>query len=182
MDEGYLTADILQRQVSNIHDCTVLTCGPAPYMDAIRAMLDQLSFDPEHYHEESFGDPSERDNPDGVVPKDLTIDEIAVAAPAQEQPSLQRTELQPGADEITFNTSGKTVSYTPGQTILEVATREGIAVATNCQMGLCGTCKAIKRDGVVEMDEEEGLTDADRGEGYVLTCVGRPKGPLSIDI
>ena len=184
VDGGYLTADILQRYVGNIHDCTVLTCGPAPYMDAVRAMLGRLSFDLEHYHEESFGDPSERDNPEGAGPKDLTVDEIAVTFPTQTQKtqSLQSIELQSGANAITFNTSGKTVSYTPGQTILEVATREGIAVATNCQMGLCGTCKAIKREGVVDMDEEEGLTDTDRSEGYVLTCVGRPKGSLSIDI
>jgi len=63
---GLLAPDLLQREV--------FCCGPAPYMAAVRAMLDAAGFDRARYREESFsfGD---------ALPADLP--------PQVEQPSLQ---------------------------------------------------------------------------------------------
>ena len=91
-------------------------------------------------------------------------------------------EAQLAGNMIIFANSGRQVEYTPGETILDIASREGIAIPTNCQMGLCGTCKTGCSSGLVVMDEEEGLTDADRENGLVLTCCGRPHGAVTMDL
>ena len=186
MDEGFLTKELLIERVPNILDCTVLTCGPAPYMNAVKSMLGDLGFDMAHYHEESFGNPKERNNPEGAKPEDLTVDSVALSnmSAAGEAATVGKPSRGEHKDvcKVTFSLSGKTVPYSPGQTILDVATREGIAIPTNCQMGLCGTCKAKCLSGDVHMDDTEGLEPGELEQGMVLTCCGRPKGPISIEL
>lgn len=182
MDQGYLDRGMLDRHVPDIRDCTVLTCGPAPYMNAVKSMLADLKFDMDHYHDESFGTPSERQNPDGATPESLSVDAVELPGDVPADPPAQSAPAATaGPDQITFTVSGKTAAYSAGETILDVATREGIAIPTNCQMGLCGTCKTTCTSGIVEMDDTEGLAPGEQEAGYVLTCCGRPRGPVSID-
>lgn len=179
MEAGFLTRDMLQAHVPDLHDCTVLTCGPAPYMRAVRAMLGEAGFDMAHYHEESFGDPAERRNPDGATPESLRPDGGEPAASAV-PPPVDHQPANAGQNLVHFTLSGKAAPYRPGETILDVASREGIAVPTNCQMGLCGTCKAHCSAGQVAMDDTEGLAPGELEQGMVLTCCGRPQGAVSI--
>jgi ring-1,2-phenylacetyl-CoA epoxidase subunit PaaE len=39
---------------------------------------------------------------------------------------------------------------------------------------LCTACRGKALSGQVKLDEEEGLSQSERAEGYVLTCVGHP--------
>jgi ring-1,2-phenylacetyl-CoA epoxidase subunit PaaE len=39
---------------------------------------------------------------------------------------------------------------------------------------LCTACRGKALSGKVKLDEEEGLSQSERKEGYVLTCVGHP--------
>lgn len=186
MDEGLLTRELLERHAPGILASTVLTCGPAPYMAAVKAILGEMGFDMSHYHEESFGDPAERINPEGASPESLTPDFVKpdkgeAPAPVPEDVPAE-TAAPGGASEIHFTLTGKTVAYEPGQTILDVASSAGIAIPTNCQMGLCGTCKQKCLDGVVNMDDTEGLEPGEEKLGFVLTCCGRPVGPVSIEL
>ena len=64
----------------------------------------------------------------------------------------------------------------PGVTILESALDQGIDLPYSCQSGLCTACRGKCISGDVRMDEEEGLSEAELNEGYVLTCVGHPVG------
>lgn len=182
MDEGFLTREILEKHAPDILDCTVLTCGPAPYMDAVKAILAEIGFDMAHYHQESFGDPAERENPEGATPETLTLDRKE--EPEHIHHDAEHPAPDAGSDEceIAFTLSDVTVPYKPGQTILEVATAAGIAIATNCQMGLCGTCKAQCASGTVNMDDTEGLEPGEAEQGMVLTCCGRPQGPIRIEL
>jgi len=182
METGLLTRRLLEVHAPDIHNCTVLTCGPSPYMTAVRAMLGDMGFDWKNYHEESFGNPAERENPPAATPETLTVDrsEILPSAPRQEMPSRREASSREGPNEITFTVSGKTVGYRHGQTILEIATSLGIPVATNCQMGLCGTCKAFCETGEVRMDDTDGLNAGEQENGMVLTCCGRPNGRVRI--
>ena len=183
MDQGFLTRDILLSRVPQVLDHTVLCCGPAPFMNAMKSILRDAGFDFTHYHEESFGSVAERDNPPAATPETLTI------ADAPQTPSTWVdgaaalvAEAAAAENVITFAVSGRQVAYAPGETILDIASREGIAIPTNCQMGLCGTCKSGCRSGMVVMDEEEGLTEADRENRLVLTCCGRPQGAVTMDL
>ena len=51
---GRLTPGLLQAIVPDLLTRDVFCCGPAPYMAAVRAMLDAAGVDRARYHEESF--------------------------------------------------------------------------------------------------------------------------------
>ncbi|MGH1483385.1 MAG: 2Fe-2S iron-sulfur cluster-binding protein [Geminicoccales bacterium] len=186
MPAGLLDAQILENHAPDFLERTILTCGPKPYMNAVNAILKDANFDFGHYYEESFGDSSLRANPPGAAPEN--IKSAAHPAPCSEI----REERSPDADAlestvkssnaVTFVKSDQRIYYRHGESILEIATRAGIAISTNCQMGLCGTCKMRLLSGEVSMDEDEGLADEDRGRGFILTCCGRPKGLVAIDL
>jgi len=62
----------------------------------------------------------------------------------------------------------------PNKAILETALDMGIDLPYSCQSGLCTACRGKAISGKVKLDEEEGLSQSERAEGYVLTCVGHP--------
>ncbi|MGI9509492.1 MAG: 2Fe-2S iron-sulfur cluster-binding protein [Geminicoccaceae bacterium] len=186
MAAGLLDSQILQKHAPDFQERTILTCGPKPYMSAVKTILKDADFDFGHYHEESFGDPSLRANPPDAAPENIQT----VAHPTPSSNGCEEQSPDPNAiessvestNEVTFVKSDRRIPYRHGDSILEIATRAGIAIPTNCQMGLCGTCKMRLLSGEVDMDEDEGLADEDRDGGYVLTCCGRPKGPVAIDL
>lgn len=182
MFQGFLSREILEQEVPDIHERTVLTCGPAPYMDAVRTFLAEVGFDMSHCHEESFGNPSERENPDGATPETLAPDAVGDVLTARTAADATADTTTEDAGKIVFSLSGRTADYKSGETILAIATREGIAVPTNCQMGLCGTCKAKASGGAVRMDDTEGLEPGEAEEGFVLTCCGRPSGLVIVEL
>ena len=51
---GFLNAEMLQLLAPDLAERVVFCCGPAPYMAAVRRMLDVTGFDMRNYHEESF--------------------------------------------------------------------------------------------------------------------------------
>lgn len=61
-----------------------------------------------------------------------------------------------------------------GSSISQVAEDNGIDVPYSCQGGVCRTCRAKVKEGVVEMDENYALTDDEVEEGYILTCQAHP--------
>jgi ring-1,2-phenylacetyl-CoA epoxidase subunit PaaE len=66
------------------------------------------------------------------------------------------------------------VEVAPGQTLLEAALQAGVDLPFSCAMGGCGACRVRRVEGEVEMDEPNCLSRAERSQGYVLTCIGRP--------
>ncbi len=51
---GRLSLPMLRQIAPDVLEREVFTCGPGPYMAAVRAMLGEAGFDMAHYHEESF--------------------------------------------------------------------------------------------------------------------------------
>jgi len=84
--------------------------------------------------------------------------------------------------KIEFKTSGKTVEWDDRfESILDLAEENGISIESDCEQGLCGTCKIRLISGKVEMEAEDGLDDADLEQNMILPCVSTPLTDLVIE-
>nr|WP_295468491.1 hybrid-cluster NAD(P)-dependent oxidoreductase [Mesorhizobium sp.] len=137
----------------------VFCCGPEPFMQAVRSMLDNAGFDMDRYHQESFSAPAKVD----VPAADMPVDGAAEAA-----------------TPIVFSLSAVETNCLSGQTVLQTARSAGVRIAAACEFGLCGTCK-VKCDGRVDMQHNGGILDDEIAEGYILACCSRPLGPVQIE-
>ena len=150
---GLLVPDLLEREVS--------CCGPAPYMAAVRALLDQAGFDRSRYYEESFS----FDELPGSVAE--TVIEAEIAAEA--------------SFSVTFAKSGKVVACPPGTTVLMAARQAGLRLPSSCTRGVCGTCKSRMLSGRVDMQHGGGIRQREIDQGMVLICCSRPLEDLVIN-
>jgi vanillate O-demethylase ferredoxin subunit len=69
----------------------------------------------------------------------------------------------------------------PGETILEVLRRHGVAVKSSCELGYCGTCLTRYLNG--EPEHRDDIPAAADRARYVLICCARAKSPvLELDL
>ncbi|QSG10221.1 Ferredoxin [Halapricum desulfuricans] len=62
-----------------------------------------------------------------------------------------------------------------GEYILEAAEAQGFDWPFSCRAGACANCASIVREGEVEMDMQQILSDEEvEDKGVRLTCVGTP--------
>ena len=62
----------------------------------------------------------------------------------------------------------------PHETVLEAALNMDIDLPYSCQAGMCTACMGRCTSGKVHLDEEDALSEAERDEGFILTCVTHP--------
>lgn len=158
---GLLNHDMLTRLFERIPDwgvdkTTYLMCGPEGMMKNVEALLAERKISKDKIFKESFVQ--------GTIDKDAKKEEVAPASGA----------LQ--AREVTVRYDGQEFKFTvePHMSILQTALDQGIDLPYSCQSGLCTACRGKALSGKVKLDEEEGLSQSERAEGYVLTCVGHP--------
>ncbi|MFO7964062.1 MAG: 2Fe-2S iron-sulfur cluster binding domain-containing protein [Desulfobacterales bacterium] len=85
--------------------------------------------------------------------------------------------------KVEFKKSGKTATWDDSyENILELAEENGIEIETECEAGVCGTCKTKMLSGDVHMEVDDGLDDDDRAENYILPCVAVPKTDVVLDV
>ncbi len=165
---GFFNRPMLEMMAPDFMDREVYCCGPTPYMNAVRNMLQEAGFDMEHYHEESFG---------------------ATPAPVKEQAqqdaeqAAEVAEAIPRSDliQVFFASTGKSVQIAPGETVHAAAAKLGLHIPKACGMGICGTCKVKRLEGEVEMAHNGGITDEDVEEGYILSCCSVPTGDVVVE-
>jgi ring-1,2-phenylacetyl-CoA epoxidase subunit PaaE len=157
---GLLNPEMLKKLFERIPDwglekTTYLMCGPEGMMKNVETLLAQHNIPADKIFKESFVQ--------GTIDKDKK-DEIPEA------------ESGNRAHEVTIRYDGNEykVMVEPHRTILETALDQGIDLPYSCQSGLCTACRGRALSGKVKLDEEEGLSQAEREAGYVLTCVGHP--------
>lgn len=157
---GLLNHDMLAKLFERIPNwgndkTTYLMCGPEGMMKNVDSLLAARSIPKEKIFKESFVQ--------GTIDKDAKKEE---AKPSNENK----------AREVTIRYDGQEykVMVEPNRTILETALDQGIDLPYSCQSGLCTACRGRALSGEVKLDEEEGLSQSERAEGYVLTCVGHP--------
>ncbi len=158
---GYLNLATLQSQVPDFKQRTVFTCGPAPYMAAVREMLAGAGFDMQRYHQESFN-----------------FDELA--SDASGASPVTTTENGQGF-KVYLSKSDTTLSCAPEQFILDAARAAGLRMPSSCSKGLCGTCKSKLVSGQVDMQHGGGIRQREIDQGMFLPCCSKPLSDVVIE-
>jgi ferredoxin-NADP reductase len=148
---AHIAPDFLQRDV--------YTCGPAPFMAAVRQLLATAGYDMQRYREESF---SFADLEAAPAPQET----------AEGGASTYRIQLQK---------MGQSFSCRSDQTILQAATAAGFRLPSSCSSGLCGTCKTKKISGQVEMKHAGGIRPREIDQGWILPCCSKPVSDVALD-
>lgn len=124
-------------------------CGPGPLMDVYEKALKEFKIPASKINKEVFS--------------------------IQTNTNASTSESGVGA-EVVVKLNGKEHTFTVDKdTILATALSKNIEIPFSCQSGLCTACMGKCIEGEVEMDNDLGLTESQKNEGFVLTCVGRPK-------
>jgi ring-1,2-phenylacetyl-CoA epoxidase subunit PaaE len=157
---GLLNHDMLTKLFERVPDwgianSTYLMCGPEGMMKNVETLLNARNIPKEKIFKESFVQ--------GTIDKDEKKEIVSAKEPLK-------------AREVTIRYDGQEykVMVPPNKAILETALDQGIDLPYSCQSGLCTACRGKALSGQVKLDEEEGLSQSERSEGYVLTCVGHP--------
>jgi len=154
---GRISPELLTKLVPDLKKRSVYLCGPVPFMDAARGMLEQIGFDMTRFHQEIFG---------GVPRRDPGAAEAQASKAAK----------------VMFSASNIEVDCKGSDYILDLALTEGLPVAYSCRAGQCGTCKVTLLEGKVEHDCANGLTPNDEKDGHILACQARPIGHVVVDV
>jgi ring-1,2-phenylacetyl-CoA epoxidase subunit PaaE len=156
---GRLDADRLRRLIGAlvpIQDVDhVWLCGPHGLIEAAREVLREYGVPDERVHFELFyvdEPPPELTRPDAVVEGATTEVTITLDGLSSTAPMSQAMTILDGAQ----------------------ATRSDLPFA--CKGGVCGTCRALVRDGEVDMRRNYALEPAEVEAGFVLTCQSFPVG------
>jgi ferredoxin len=100
------------------------------------------------------------------------------------QPTLRADSPDHAVEIVHVHMDDRTyeIQVQPGEYILDAALAAGLPMPFSCTVGGCGACMVECRAGVVDVEEPNCLTAAERQAGHVLICVGRPVGPVSIAV
>ena len=157
---GLLNHDMLEKIMERIPDwgkekTDYMMCGPEGMMENIYELMGERGFAHDDIRKESFVT--------GTIGKEDKAESTADSV----------------AHEVTINYDGEAhkVSVPADKPILEAFLDEGIDLPYSCQSGLCTACRCKKISGEVSMDEDEGLSDQEIEEGYILTCQSHPLTP-----
>ncbi len=133
----------------------VLVCGPTPMMESVREALGKLGIPAARVREEQFSSPEQRTKPVATRPQPVTF---------------------------TLRGQPHDTVAAPGQTLLEAGLAAGVKMPFSCGMGGCGACKCKLTSGHVAADEPNCLSAEEAGQGFVLTCVSRAAGPVTLEV
>ncbi len=81
---------------------------------------------------------------------------------------------------INFNSWEKVHNGNTKDTVLEQAETAGLILPYSCREGMCGACKVQLDSGAVEQHCQDGLSDAEQQEGFILSCSCVPKSDIVI--
>jgi len=165
---GFLSHEMLLKLVPDFVEREIYCCGPEPYMQNVKKILESAAFDMNFYHQESF------DIESSTAQKNMAIN--------AELPEHKVTKSEINEYNVTLKKSGEVLPCGSNTSILVSIQKQGITVPFACSQGLCGTCRTKMLDGTVEMDAQGGLLKSHEQEGYILTCCSYPTSDIVLDL
>lgn len=134
-------------------------CGPTPMMESLVLGLEAWGVPDSRIHYEAFG-------PASIKP--------AVGSTDMEFPTTTPSDIV-----VTFVKSGKEARWSPESgSLLEFAEAQGIAIASGCRAGGCGTCQTAIQSGEVVYQQSP---DCDPEPGTCLMCVCTPRTHVKLE-
>ncbi|HWS34324.1 MAG TPA: 1,2-phenylacetyl-CoA epoxidase subunit PaaE [Actinoplanes sp.] len=162
---GRLDAERLRRLLTDVIPAEtydhVWLCGPLPMIDDARTVLAGLGVPAGRVHVELF-------HVDGPPPR----------------PRRAAVEISGATTALTTILDGRKTTTTVARdvTVLDGAQTERADLPFACKGGVCGTCRALVRDGEADMRRNYALEPAEVAAGFVLTCQTFPAGDtLTVD-
>lgn len=77
--------------------------------------------------------------------------------------------------KIEFRKSRESIEWDESyDSILELAEDNGIDIESECEAGVCGTCRTKLLAGRVSMEITDGLEPGDQEQNIILPCVAIP--------
>lgn len=149
---GRLDPARLASLVTLSSDIEAYLCGPQAMMDDVAGALRDLGLAASALHQEVF-------------------------TPAAKAVHAHPTESQ----TLFFTRSDRSIEQAPGQSILDAALANGVALDFSCTVGGCAACKVRVSKGSTLMDEPNCLSDSERAAGYVLACSAYAVDAVEID-
>ena len=166
---GFLTLPLLRLIAPDFLEREIFTCGPAPYMKAVRDLLEEAGFDRTRYHEESFSFESLSPAEQAAATDDAAEPADAGGADAQARFS------------VTFAKTRRDIECGAHEHVLDAAKRAGLRLPSSCTQGMCGTCKVKLVSGEVDMHHNGGIRQREIDQGMVLLCCSKPLSNLVVD-
>ncbi|NKJ45597.1 CDP-6-deoxy-delta-3,4-glucoseen reductase [Burkholderia sp. SG-MS1] len=102
----------------------------------------------------------------------------------EESPPVQAADKEPVLHTVRFEPVGVDMSVAEGETVLDAAFRQGIAVMHGCKEGQCSSCKSLLLEGDVEMKKYStfALPDYERESGHILLCRTLAYSDLTVEL
>lgn len=161
---GRMDAHRLAHIAPDFRERDVYTCGPAPFMAAVRGLLEGGGFDMQRYREESFSFES--------LPVETLEGAVNAQAESESTTKTYRIQLQKLAAEFECRSD---------QHILHAAIAAGFRLPSSCSSGACGTCKTRKVSGQVDMKHAGGIRQREIDQGWMLPCCSKPTSDIVLD-
>lgn len=182
---GRLDEQMLYAIAPDFWQRTVYVCGPNAFMQGVKTMLEQIGFPMQNYYEESFGG-AKKAKLQPSVPAQVITEQVTKVTTVVPKPVISTPVTLPvkttGSFTLVFSKSGKEITCTGEDPILELAEQEGVAIDSSCRSGVCGSCKTRKLQGEVKYSgEPDALDENEQEEGYILTCIAHPIERVVID-
>jgi len=152
---GRVTLPMLLAAAPDLAEREIFTCGPAPYMAAVRDLLARAGAHRDRCHEESF---------------DLDT-------PAAEEGSRATGPSY----TVQMRRTGRSFECDDRTTLLAAAARAGLSLPSSCQEGVCGTCKTGMLSGRVEMQHAGGIRPREIAQQKILLCCSTPCEDMVLD-
>ncbi|MBN1533443.1 MAG: 2Fe-2S iron-sulfur cluster binding domain-containing protein [Spirochaetes bacterium] len=154
---GYITADVLTKELRELSGKTYYLCGPPAMYDFCLPQIEGLGIPKKKIRREMYGTPKGISAHPGW-PSGVKEDAVV-------------TVLLQG---------GRTITASSGEPLLNSLERNGVIVPFLCRSGECSMCRVKLLSGKVFQPEGVLLRKSDREYGYIHSCAAYPLEDLEI--
>ncbi len=149
---GRINTQIVEKTFENINKSNAICflCGPEGMQTTVRETLEKLGLTAQQIQQESF------------------VNTKLAVSPSESDSSDSKTVT------IMLDGASHEIDVPSDKFILDAGLEAGLDMPFSCQSGICTACRGKCQTGEVKMQDDEGLSESEIRDGYVLTCVSRP--------